>query len=177
MKKNQNCSGSFLHSYYFGENPRVQQMPPKTTIAGSRGFSEAGSHGSTVNGENFPLQKTKSSDAVVDKPRVHRPGKLSKTKSSTFISPDQSEKIMYNSKVTLTLRRSRLSLNSEDDSEHGTNSEVGDETGIRTQPILPNGRVLKRAEEMRSQCPTPPPLSAKPTLRQTVRGTSDLHTH
>ena len=37
---------------------------------------------------------------------------LLKSKSSTYISPDQSESLMYNTKVTLTLRRSNSHLNS-----------------------------------------------------------------
>ena len=37
---------------------------------------------------------------------------LLKSKSSTYISPDQSESQMYNTKVTLTLRRSNSHLNS-----------------------------------------------------------------
>ena len=66
---------------------------------------------SELRGRGHSLQKTKSSDSIPSKaPLSSRPAKLSKTKSSTFISPAQSENIMYNSKVTLTLRRSRQNL-------------------------------------------------------------------
>jgi len=41
------------------------------------------------------------------------PNPLSKAKSSTYISPEQSETLMYNTKVTLTLRRSHSRSNGE----------------------------------------------------------------
>ena len=126
---------------------------------------------------NFPIQKTKSSDAIQYKHSNSKPGKLSKTKSSTYISPEQSERIMYNSKVTLTLRKSRQNLNIDNDTYSQGKLQCSDihangfnETEKPSPSVGVNGRVRKLAEDMRSQCPTPPPLSAKPTLRQTVRG-------
>ena len=176
-------SGGFLHSYYFGENPNtVNSIGNKFSGLGN------GSAGTNNGGENlyspqpvkktgnvgYPVLKTKSSDAIHSKPSYTKPGKLSKTKSSTFISPEQSERIMYNSKVTLTLRRSRQNLNIDDDTCSQSNSPGSDTNGCNELEKLPpsiglNGRVLKRAEEIRSQCPTPPPLYAKPSLRHTVR--------
>ena len=60
------------------------------------------------------LTRTKSSSSVnhqklSPKSQAHP---LLKSKSSTYISPDQSESLMYNTKVTLTLRRSNSHLNS-----------------------------------------------------------------
>lgn len=149
-------NGSFLHSYYFGEDPTAR---PLSEING-----HSPSSGNPVLNGNYTLQKTRSSDAVNAKPKPPRPNKLSKTKSSTYISPDQSERIMYNSKVTLTLRRSRLSLNSDD--------EVTAVSGQPEDPelrVVPTERTLRRTEELRSLCPTPPPLPVKPSLHKTVR--------
>jgi len=62
------------------------------------------------------VQRNKSSDSVLHQLTSSENGKarplhiLSKTRSTTYINPNQSEKIMYNSKVTLTLRRSKSRL-------------------------------------------------------------------
>ena len=58
----------------------------------------------------FSLTRTKSSGSVASQGKS--PSALLKSKSSTFISPDQCEALMYNTKVTLTLRRSNSRLNS-----------------------------------------------------------------
>lgn len=58
------------------------------------------------------LTRTKSSGSVNQKFSSPNPSiPLLKSKSSTFISPDQNESPMYNTKVTLRLRRSNSHLN------------------------------------------------------------------
>ena len=131
--------------------------------------------------KNFELQKTKSNDSIMEAPslsQLSRAGKLQKTKSSTFISPEQqSENMFYKSKVTLTLRRSRQNLNEDLESCSSPTSApkqtyyYGESLPPEKPPLpcLPTERILRRAEELRSQCPTPPPLMSKPSLQKTVR--------
>ena len=85
---------------------------------------------------------------------------------------------MYNTRVTLTLRRSRQNLNEDDCEPVYSSTPVKDnyffgenleEDGRLTPTCVPNGRLRKRAEELRSACPTPPPLAVKPSLQHTVR--------
>lgn len=184
--------GGFLHSYYFGETPDIIPSEPTLcstptsrsgrnngtpSINGTRRNGEL--NGINGNNQNYSIQKTTSTDSMLQKaPVPPKPGKLSKTKSSTFISSEQSERIMYNTRVTLKLRRSRQNL-MEDDGDPVYSSapvrenylfgENGGEDGRMTPSCVPNGRVRKRAEELRSACPTPPPLAVKPSLQHTVR--------
>lgn len=78
--------------------------------------------------ENIPYQvlRTKSSGSLnrPPNPQAPLPNPLSKAKSSTYISPQQSETLMYNTKVTLTLRRSQSRL----DTDLKKNYEDGKET-------------------------------------------------
>ena len=188
--------GGSLHSYYFGETPDIiSPEPTLCSIPTSRPGRNNGTpsngtptygirrngelNGINGNNQNYSIQKTTSTDSMLQKaPVPPKPGKLSKTKSSTFISPEQSEKIMYNTRVTLTLRRSRQNLNEDDGDpvysrapvrENYFFGENGGEDTRMTPSCVPNGRVRKRAEELRSACPTPPPLAVKPSLQHTVR--------
>lgn len=144
---------------------------------------------SMTSGRNYELMKTKSDDSIIEKPSPYSggtlprtPGRLQKTKSSTFISPDQqTESMFYKSKVTLTLRRSRTNLNEDFESSSSSPTMNGPKQtyyyGEGLPPsdrpampsCLPTERILRRAEELRSQCPTPPPLMSKPSLQKTVR--------
>ena len=200
--KSTNQNHSFLHSYYYGENgdslsaqqhANSHHPPAKSHTLGPRPKSKPESfqepatlqnnrhnHKKSIlkperNLRNYELQKTKSDDCIVDRPSptLPRMGKLQKTKSSTFISPEQSDNLFYKSKVTLTLRRSRSNLNEELDAcgekqtyYYGEGLPTPDKPPI---PILAlQEKVLRRAEELRSQCPTPPPLMSKPSLQKTV---------
>jgi len=97
---------SFLHSSYGAQNGDLENIP-------------------------YKVLRTKSSGALnhfVNQPPP-TPNPLSKTKSSTYISPQQSETLMYNTKVTLTLRRSQSRSNT----ELKKNYEDGKETLKRIQ--------------------------------------------
>ena len=131
-------------------------------------------HSNSVNAEdNIPpsLTRTKSSSSLANQAKP--PSSLLKSKSSTFISPDQSEALMYNTKVTLTLRRSNNRLN----------SSVGD---LNSPPEIHNGHLngihqngtRNGGEGPPTKCqnfyyfgstpPPPPPASSKPSLLKTV---------
>ena len=74
-------------------------------------------YNSPSNGHNsynsYSLSRTKSSGSVNGSDiKKTSPNPLLKSKSSTYISPEQSESLMYNTKVTLTLRRSNSHLSS-----------------------------------------------------------------
>ena len=74
-------------------------------------------YNSASNGHNnynsYSLSRTKSSGSVNGSDiKKTSPNPLLKSKSSTYISPEQSESLMYNTKVTLTLRRSNSHLSS-----------------------------------------------------------------
>ena len=131
-------------------------------------------HSNSVNAEDnipYSLTRTKSSGSVATPAKS--PSSLLKSKSSTFISPDQSEALMYNTKVTLTLRRSNNRLN----------SSVGD---LNSPPEIHNGHLNgihqngTRNGGPPAKCqnfyyfgsppapPAPPPASSKPSLLKTV---------
>ena len=131
-------------------------------------------HSNSVNAEdNIPhsLTRTKSSGSLAN--QAKSPSSLLKSKSSTFISPDQSEALMYNTKVTLTLRRSNSRLN----------SSVGD---LNAPPEIHNGHLSNGIHQNGTKnggpptkCqnsyyfgsnapPPPPPASSKPSLLKTV---------
>ena len=67
-----------------------------------------------------PVQRSTSSSSLQQYGRPALPAPLSKAKSSTFISPDVPP-TMYNSRVTLTLRRSHSKLQQHEGSSSGTN--------------------------------------------------------
>ena len=135
-------------------------------------------HSNSVNAEDnipYSLTRTKSSGSVATPAKS--PSSLLKSKSSTFISPDQSEALMYNTKVTLTLRRSNNRLN----------SSVGD---LNSPPEIHNGHLngihqngtrngtRNGGPGPSTKCPNfyyfgstpppPPPASSKPSLLKTV---------
>lgn len=179
-----NNNNSSLHSY---KSDQLQNNKKSSISKPAR----------TTSNRNYELMKTKSDDSIVERPShasstnsLYRtqgpgPGKLQKTKSSTFISPQQqSESMFYKSKVTLTLRRSRQNLNEDFDGTSSPTSLNGPKqtyyygeglpptSALEKPPLpscLPTERILRRAEELRSQCPTPPPLLSKPALQKTVR--------
>ena len=121
--------------------------------------------------ENPPisLTRTKSSGCVTNQSQSPS-GSLLKSKSSTFISPDQSEALMYNTKVTLTLRRSNSQLNS---SSRDLNSSADKNTGRPNGIHRPNGTRNGGPSNFyyfgSSPAPAPPPASSKPSLLKTVR--------
>ena len=113
MRSGENKKGGFLHSYLFGECPLSADNEAENSSRSKKNSSIIKEE-SDFNG--YLLQKTMSSDSVIPKVLASKPGKLSKTKSSTFISSEQSENIMYNSKVTLTLKRSKNNLSADAES-------------------------------------------------------------
>ena len=133
-------------------------------------------HSNSMNAEDnipFSLTRTKSSGSVASQGKS--PSALLKSKSSTFISPDQSEALMYNTKVTLTLRRSNSRLNSSvGDLNSPPESHNGHLNGIHQNGTRNGGPPTKCQNfyYFGSTAPPPPPpppaASSKPSLLKTV---------
>ena len=130
------------------------------------------------------LTRTKSSGSVNQKFSSPSPSiPLLKSKSSTFISPDQNESPMYNTRVTLRLRRSNSHLNA-----CPTNGFSNDPNGADYQNGISNGNSRNQKQYYfgahpshshqapadifsgDNQLPKPPlpPSCSKPILLRTV---------
>lgn len=122
----------------------------------------------------YSLTRTKSSGCVTNPSQS--PSALLKSKSSTYISPDQSQALMYNTKVTLSLRRSNSQLNSSSrDLISPSEKYNGHSNGVQ-QNGTRNGGPAKSQNSYYFGCspgpsPVPPPTSSKPSLVKTVRAT------
>ena len=131
------------------------------------------------------LTRTKSSGSVNQKLSSLNPSiPLLKSKSSTFISPDQNESPMYNTKVTLRLRRSNSHLNtcltngfSNDLNGADCQNGAGISNETRSQKHYYFGANPSHSHQASaeifagaSQLPKPPlpPSCSKPILQRTV---------
>ena len=138
----------------------------------------------TIKDMSQTLTRTKSSGSVNQKFSSPNPSiPLLKSKSSTFISPDQNESPMYNTKVTLRLRRSNSHLNA-----CPTNGFSNDPNGADYQNGISNGNSRNQKQYYfgahpshshqapadifsgDNQLPKPPlpPSCSKPILLRTV---------
>ena len=127
------------------------------------------------------LTRTKSSGSVNQKfSSPNPPNPLLKSKSSTFISPDQDESPMYNTKVTLRLRRSNSHLNT-----NGFSNDHKNGSGLSTEisrshkhyyfgahpshSHQTHADILSGAQQLpKPPLPPLPPSCSKPILQRTV---------
>ena len=132
------------------------------------------------------LTRTTSSGSVNQKfSSPNPPNPLLKSKSSTFISPDQNESPMYNTKVTLRLRRSNSHLNTShkngfsnnlNGADHESGSGINNEISRNPKPYYfgahPSHSHQGPADIFSAahQLPKPPlpPSCSKPILQRTV---------
>ena len=157
---------SFLHS----SSDRPSNPSPEVRPAAS-----ATSH------PPFALSRTKSSSSV-HQPSQPQPNPLLKSKSSTYICPDQNESLMYNTKVTLTLRRSNSHLNSSHQNglnEYNESSRPPHQNGIKNggtqncfyfgaNPSSSQSNPHAAADSISPPLPKPPlpPANSKPIILQ-----------
>ena len=115
-----------------------------------------------------PVQRSSSVASLGPGSKPALPAPLSKAKSSTFLSPDLPP-TMYNSRVTLTLRRSHSRLQQLEGSSNG-----GSSGGLQRSDSLRAGSDNEDAELPRyhfggDDRPRPPLPGAKPRLQHSVR--------
>ena len=108
------------------------------------------------------------------------PAPLSKAKSSTFLSPDLPP-TMYNSRVTLTLRRSHSRLQQLEgtagapaNAPSTTNGTAQGPQRLQRSGSLRNGHAEEERQEEEGERPKPPLPGTKPRLRHSVRA---AHSH
>ena len=130
------------------------------------------------------LTRTKSSGSVNQQLSAKNSSNtLLKSKSSTYISPDQNESLMYNTKVTLQLRRSNSNVNtchkngfSNELKEIGHQNGNGNSNGLsRCHYYFGDNPIASHQTPTdifagAHQLPRPPlpPASSKPILQRTV---------
>ena len=95
------------------------------------------------------------------------PAPLSKAKSSTFLSPDLPP-TMYNSRVTLTLRRSHSRLQQLEGSSNGSSSALQRSDSLRAAGSDNEDAELPRFHFGVDDRPRPPLPGAKPRLQHSV---------
>ena len=103
------------------------------------------------------------------------PAPLSKAKSSTFLSPDLPP-TMYNSRVTLTLRRSHSRLQQLEgtagaatESSPTTNGTAEGPRRLQRSGSLRTGHGGEERQEEEGERPKPPVAGTKPRLQHSVR--------
>jgi len=115
-----------------------------------------------------PVQRSSSVASLgpVSKPTL--PAPLSKAKSSTFLSPDLPP-TMYNSRVTLTLRRSHSRLQQLEGSSNGNGLQRSDSLRAGSEGEEAEGsNGLPKYHFGAEERPRPPLPGAKPRLQHSV---------